>query len=53
MLKAASRHLTNLTVTINPILTIRNLIVHQTAFTYSSEPKVIMPDYYNVTTNVR
>ena len=38
--KAASRHLANLTVTINPILTIRNLIVHQTALTYTSEPRV-------------
>ena len=37
--KAASRHLANLTVTINPILTIRNLIVHQTALTYISEPR--------------
>ena len=37
--KAASRHLTNLTVTTNPILTIRNILVHQTAFTFSSEPK--------------
>lgn len=37
--KAASRHLANLTVTINPILTIRNLIVHQTALTYTSEPR--------------
>lgn len=37
--KAASRHLANLTVTINPILTIRNLIVHQTALTYTSESR--------------
>ena len=37
--KAASRHLANLTVTINLILTIRNLIVHQTALTYTSEPR--------------
>ena len=37
--KAASRHLANLTVTINPILMIRNLIVHQTALTYTSEPR--------------
>ena len=37
--KAASRHLAKLTVTINPILTIRNLIVHQTALTYTSEPR--------------
>lgn len=37
--KAASRHLANLTVTINPILTIRNLIVHQIALTYTSEPR--------------
>lgn len=37
--KAASRHLTNLTITTNPILTICNILVHQTAFTFSSEPK--------------
>ena len=37
--KAASRHLTNLTITTNPILTIRNLIAHQTALTYISEPR--------------
>lgn len=37
--KAASRHLANLTVTINPILTIRNILVHQTALTYTSEPR--------------
>ncbi len=37
--KTASRHLAKLTVTINPILTIRNLIVHQTALTYTSEPR--------------
>ena len=37
--KAASRHLVNLTVTINPILTIRNLLVHQTAITFTSHPR--------------
>ena len=37
--KSAARHLTNLTITTNPILTIRNILVHQTAFTFSSEPK--------------
>ena len=37
--KTASRHLAKLTVTINPILTIRNLIVHQTALTCTSEPR--------------
>ncbi len=37
--KAASRHLANLTVTTNPILMIRNIIVHQTALTYTSEPR--------------
>ncbi|WP_297424260.1 phage tail protein I [uncultured Acinetobacter sp.] len=37
--KAASRHLTNLTITTNPILTIRNILVHQTALTYTSEPR--------------
>ena len=37
--KAASRHLTNLTITTNQILTICNILVHQTAFTFSSEPK--------------
>ena len=37
--KAASRHLANLTVTINPILTIRNLLVHQTAITFTSHPR--------------
>lgn len=37
--KAASRHLTNLTITTNPILMIRNILIHQTALTFSSEPK--------------
>lgn len=37
--KAASRHLVNLTVTINPILAVRNLIAHQTAITYISMPR--------------
>lgn len=37
--KAASRHLANLTVTVNPILTVRNILVHQTAITYTSLPR--------------
>ena len=37
--KAASRHLTNLTITTNPILTVCNILAHQTAFTFSSEPR--------------
>lgn len=37
--KAASRHLTNLTITTNPILTICNIFAHQTANTFSSEPQ--------------
>ena len=37
--KPASRHLSNLQITTNPILTICNILVHQTAFTFSSEPK--------------
>lgn len=37
--KAASRHLVNLTVTVNPILTVCNLLVHQTALTFSSFPR--------------
>ena len=37
--KPASRHLSNLQITTNPILTICNIFVHQTAFTFSSEPK--------------
>lgn len=37
--KAASRHLTNLTITTNPILPIRNIFVHQTAHTFTCEPQ--------------
>ncbi|MCB8769411.1 phage tail protein I [Acinetobacter soli] len=37
--KPASRHLSNLQITTNPILAICNILVHQTAFTFSSEPK--------------
>ena len=37
--KAASRHLGNLTVTVNPILTTANILVHQTALTYTSMPR--------------
>ena len=37
--KAASRHLVNLSITSNPILTVRNIFVHQSALTYSSEPR--------------
>lgn len=38
--KAASRHLANLTIAANPIGTTRNIFVHQTAVTYSSEPRI-------------
>ena len=38
--KAASRHLANLTITTNPIGTTRTILVHQTALTFSSEPRV-------------
>lgn len=37
--KAASRHLANLSVIVNPILTVRNILVHQTAITYTSLPR--------------
>lgn len=37
--KAASRHMTNLIITTNPILTIRNIFVHQTANTFTCEPQ--------------
>lgn len=37
--KAASRHLTNLTITVNPILPTKNIIVHQTAVSYTSCPR--------------
>lgn len=38
--KAASRHLSNLTIASNPIGTTRNIFVHQTAVTFSSEPRI-------------
>lgn len=38
--KAASRHLASLTIAANPIGTTRNIFVHQTAVTYSSEPRI-------------
>lgn len=37
--KAASRHLANLSITSNPVLTIRNIIVHQSAITFISHPR--------------
>lgn len=37
--KAASRHLANLTITSNPILTTKNTLVHQTALTFTSLPR--------------
>lgn len=37
--KAASRHLANLTVTVNPIVLIKNILVHQTALTFTSHPR--------------
>jgi len=37
--KSAARHLANLTVTANPVLNIKNILVHQTALTYSSFPR--------------
>ena len=37
--KSASRHLVNLSITSNPVLTIRNTIVHQSALTFSSLPR--------------
>lgn len=38
--KSASRHLGNLTITTNPIGTTKIILVHQTAITFSSEPRV-------------
>lgn len=38
--KAASRHLANLTIAANPIGTIKNIFAHQTAVTFSSEPRI-------------
>mgnify|MGYP001585202311 FL=1 len=38
--KAASRHLGNLTIATNPIGTTKIILVHQTAITFSSEPRV-------------
>ena len=37
--KAASRHLGNLTITTNQIGTTKIILVHQTALTYTSEPR--------------
>lgn len=38
--KAASRHLGNLTIATNPIGTTKIILAHQTAITFSSEPRV-------------
>lgn len=37
--KSVARHLGNLTITSNPILTIHNILVHQTANTFCSLPR--------------
>ena len=37
--KSASRHLANLSITSNPLLTTRNILVHQSALTYTSLPR--------------
>lgn len=37
--KSAARHLDKLTITTNPVLSIHNLLVHQTALTFSSLPR--------------
>lgn len=37
--KSAARHLGNLTITTNPVLSIHNILVHQTALTFSSLPR--------------
>ena len=37
--KSAARHLGNLTITDNPVCFTRSILVHQTAFTYSSNPR--------------
>ena len=37
--KSAARHLGNLTITDNPFCFTRSILVHQTAFTYSSNPR--------------
>ncbi len=37
--KSAARHLGNLTITSNPVLTIHNILVHQTANTFCSLPR--------------
>ena len=37
--KSAARHLGNLTITANPILSIHNILVHQTALTFCSLPR--------------
>ena len=38
--KSAARHLGNLTIATNPIGTTKIILVHQTAITFSSEPRV-------------
>lgn len=38
--KAASRHIGNLTIATNPIGTTKIILAHQTAITFSSEPRV-------------
>lgn len=37
--KSAARHLGNLTITTNPVLSIHNTLVHQTALTFCSLPR--------------
>ena len=37
--KSAARHLGNLTITTNPVLSIHNILVHQTANTFCSLPR--------------
>lgn len=37
--KSAARHLGNLTITANPVLSIHNILVHQTALTFCSLPR--------------
>ena len=37
--KSAARHLGNLTITTNPVLSIHNILVHQTALTFCSLPR--------------
>lgn len=37
--KSAARHLGNLTITANPVLSVHNILVHQTALTFCSLPR--------------